>query len=332
MDYPWGEASFGVYSIQSAYGFFYRESYDGVYAFNWTNGHIEWKYEDPALSPYETPYRDEDGPTVYSLRSSAWIADGKLYVCNNEHTPTPPITRGWGTMCVDAITGEGIWKISGPWGAPGPIADGCLTVSSNDGYMYVFGKGESETTVTGPKTSIPKGTALMIEGTVLDMSPAQSGTPCVSKDSMSTQMQYLFFGFPIDGIWHNETITGVPVTLAAVDSDGNWIDIGTTTTDGYYGAFGHEWTPPDEGKYKIIASFEGDDSYGSSGAATFVTVGPAPEEVDLNPIEGSVSSVEDSVGSLESGMSNLTTYIIAILVIVIIALVIAVYSMFKTRK
>ena len=65
-----------------------------------------------------------------------------------------------------------------------------------------------------------------------------------------------------------ETITGVPVTLTAIDQDGNYIDIGTTTTDGYYGTFAHAWTPPEEGTYKIIASFAGDDSYGSSGAAT----------------------------------------------------------------
>ncbi len=49
----------------------------------------------------------------------------------------------------------------------GAIADGYLTISNAyDGYMYVFGKGESTTTVSAPKTSVPKGTALMIEGTV----------------------------------------------------------------------------------------------------------------------------------------------------------------------
>jgi len=334
MDYPWGEASFGGYQFESAYGMFYRQAYDGIYAFNWTNGKIVWKYEDPALSQYETPYRDEDGQTVYSFDSNAWIADGKLYTINNEHTPTPPTTRGWGVVCVDAITGEGIWKISGPWtwGGPGPIADGYLTISSNDGYKYVFGKGESATTVSVQNDVIAKGNSVLIKGTVLDQSPAQPDTPCVSKESMSTQMQYLFFGFPIDGIWHNEMITGVPVTLTAVDSDDNWIDIGTTTTDGYYGTFGLAWTPTDEGTYKIIASFESDDSYGSSAAATYVTVGPATEEVDVAPLEGSVSNVEDSVGSLESSMANQTTYIIAILALVVIALVIALYSLLKPRK
>ncbi|UCC58831.1 MAG: PQQ-like beta-propeller repeat protein [Candidatus Bathyarchaeum sp.] len=325
MDYPWGESSFGAYAIESAYGMFYRQSYDGVYAFDWDTGKIVWKYEALA-NPYETPYRNEDGQTVYSFDSNAWIADGKLYTINNEHTPTPPITRGWGVHCIDAISGEGIWNIQGiwVWGGPGPIADGYLTIRSSDGFEYCFGKGQTATTVTAPDVAVPKGTAITIKGTVLDQSPAQPGTPCVSKESMETQMEYLHLQAPIDGIWHNETITGVPVMLTAMAEDGSYVDIGTTTTDGYYGTFGHTWTPPDEGKYMIIANFEGDDSYGSSGASTFVTVGPETE-VDLDPVEDSVSNVEDSV-------STLTTYVIVILVIVIIALVIVVYIVLRCRK
>jgi hypothetical protein len=334
MDYPWGEASFGGYAIQSAYGLFYRQAYDGVYAFRWDDGKIEWKYQDPALSEYETPYRDQDGITIYSFDQGAWIADGKMYTINNEHTPTPPVTRGWGVNCIDAVTGDLVWKVSGPWtwGGPGPIADGYLTISSNDGYMYVFGKGQSETTVSAPDVEVPKGTAFTIKGTVLDMSPAQPDTPCVSADSISTQMQYLFFGYPIDGIWHNETITGVPVTLTAINSDGEVTDLGTTVTNGYYGTFAFPWTPTEEGTFEIVASFAGDDSYGSSSAATAVTVGPAVEGVDVSPIESSVSNVEDSVSNVEDSINNLQTYIIVILVIAIIALIVSLYSAFKPRK
>jgi len=98
---------------------------------------------------------------------------------------------------------------------------------------------------------------------------------------------------PIDGVWGNETITGVPVTLTAVDSDDNWIDIGTVTTSGYYGTFGLAWTPSEEGTYEIIASFEGDDSYGSSGAATYVTVGPAAAAaVPIEPEETEPETTE----------------------------------------
>ncbi len=93
-------------------------------------------------------------------------------------------------------------------------------------------------------------------------------------------MEYLHMQMPIDGLYHNETMTGVPVTLSAIDSDGNVIDIGTATTSGYYGTFEKAWTPPAEGTYKIIASFTGDDSYGSSAASTAVTIGPAPTQTD----------------------------------------------------
>ncbi len=84
---------------------------------------------------------------------------------------------------------------------------------------------------------------------------------------------------PIDGLFHNETMTGVPVSLTAVGPNGSYVDIGIVTTDGYYGTLSKTWTPPNEGDYKIVASFAGDNSYGSSGAATDVSVGPATAEI-----------------------------------------------------
>ena len=178
--------------------------------------------------------------------------------------------------CINVTTGEGIWNITGSMSAAA-VADGYLTASNRyDGYMYVLGKGTSTTTVTSPDIAAPKGTSIVIKGTVLDQSPAQPETPCVSKDSMATQMEYLHMQHPIDGLDHNLTMTGVPVTLTAIDSNGNVIEIGTATTNAYYGTFSYEWTPPNEGKYTITASFLGDDSYGSSSAGTDLSVGPAP--------------------------------------------------------
>jgi hypothetical protein len=88
---------------------------------------------------------------------------------------------------------------------------------------------------------------------------------------------------PVDGIWHNPTLTGVPITLTAIDSSGNYVDIGEVTTSAYYGTFELTWTPPAEDTYKIIASFAGDVSYGSSAASTAISVGPAVEIPDTNP-------------------------------------------------
>jgi len=275
MDYPWASAGFGAYAIESAYGMLYRQSYNGVYAFDWNDGHIVWHYEAPALAVYESPYIDSDGKGTYPFNGGATIADGKMYVYNTEHTASWPMTRGWGLHCIDIFTGELIWKIGNPMNY-GAIADGYLTAANSwDGYFYVFGKGQTTTTVTAPQTAIPKGTSFLISGTVLDESPAQPETPCVSADSMSIQMEYLHLQRPIDGIWGNETITGVPVALTAISSTGDYVDLGTVTTDGYYGTFDFAWTPSTEGVYKIIASFAGDESYGSSSASTSVIIGPA---------------------------------------------------------
>lgn len=278
MDYPWDAAGFGGYSVQSAYGLLYRQAYSGIYAFDWDTGKIVWKYEAPA-DPYETPYVNEAGDPMYSWNIGANIADGKMYAYNTEHSATVPITRGWKFHCINATTGEKIWAVAIPGAASkhtpdiGPIHDGYVQLFSSDGYMYWFGKGKSATTVTAPDTSVPLGTALLIKGTVLDQSPAQPNTPCVSTDSVAAWMEHVHIQRDLP-----DNLTGVQVTLTAIGSDGSVNSIGTTTTNAYYGTFNMPWTPPKQDTYQIIASFAGDASYGSSSAATAAMVGPAPTE------------------------------------------------------
>ncbi len=232
--YPFG--GFWGYDEAAAYGMAYFWSYDGVQAFNLQDGTLTWHYNDPAI-PFETTYYGTTGVEAYSFNGNGVVADGKVFTRNSEHTATAPYTRGWSLHCLDAYTGEKIWKIAAPMN-PGAAADGYLTAgNSYDGYLYVFGKGKSETTVSAPNVAVPKGTAMMITGSVLDISPAQKGTPCVSDASMDTQMNFLHMVRPVDGIYHNETITGVPVMLTAIGTDGTYVEIGTTTTDGYYGDF-----------------------------------------------------------------------------------------------
>ena len=317
--YPFG--GFWGYDEAAAYGMAYFWSYDGVQAYDLHEGGLVWHYDDTAV-PFETTYTGSSGPTqeAYSFNGNGVVADGKVYTRNSEHTATAPYTRGWSLHCIDAYTGEGIWKFGNP-ASPGAAADGYLTAgNSYDGFMYVFGKGMSETTVSAPDVAVPKGTAMTIKGTVLDLSPGQPGTPCVSADSMDTQMDYIHIQRPIDGLYHNESITGVPVMLSALGADGTYVDLGTVTTDGYYGTFGLTWTPESEGMFKIIASFAGDDSYGSSDAATYVTVGPAPAaggEVEPEP---------------EPEPTPLISTEIAIAIAVIAAIVIGVVAYVFLRK
>jgi len=128
-------------------------------------------------------------------------------------------------------------------------------------------------------------------------------------------MEYLHLQQPIDGIWHNETITGVPVTLTAIDSNGSYTNIGTVTSEGYYGTFSKTWTPTAEGDYQIIASFLGDDSYGSSGASTVVSVGPAPTSTQPNVVNQVVDTTPILYAVVGVGIAVIVAVALAVLIL-----------------
>ncbi|XHH07797.1 MAG: PQQ-binding-like beta-propeller repeat protein [Candidatus Bathyarchaeia archaeon] len=290
LGYPWDV--FWSYDASSWNGTIYAGEYSGVYAINWADGNVQWKFESTSV-PFETPYNG-----YYSFHAATIVADGKLYTYSSEHTPSQPITRGWNFFCLNASTGEEIWDFAGSGTDSrrfrGCAADGYLTVSSvYDGMMYVFGKGQSITTAdASPKVSA-LGTSVLIEGSVLDQSPGQPNTPCVSKDSMSVYMEYIHKQMPIAGIWGNETLTGIPVSLDAVDPNGNNIHIADVTTDGYSGSFGYVWEPETTGQYTITATFMGDDSYGGSFATTYVGIVDA--QATTTPTSTSVQAAPDSI-------------------------------------
>jgi hypothetical protein len=266
--YPWGD--WWAYSVSSFDGNIIGSSYDAIYAISWADGHIAWRFEAPA-NPYETPYVDPNGTTVYSFFSGVSIADGKVFAYNTEHTASQPITRGWKLFAINATTGAGVWNITGSM-SPGAVADGYLTASNAyDGYTYTFGKGQSATTVSAPQTQIAVGQNAIISGTVLDQSPAQTGKACVSDASMTTYMEYLHMQMPIGGLYNNITVTGVPVSIDAIDPNGNSVHLGSTTSD-VSGTYALTWTPTIPGNYQITATFGGTNSYGSSWAETHANV------------------------------------------------------------
>jgi hypothetical protein len=83
---------------------------------------------------------------------------------------------------------------------------------------------------------------------------------------------------------------GVEVSLDTVDPNNNFVHIATVTsdTDGLYSTL---WTPDVPGKYTVIATFAGSESYWASYAETAVGVveatatptpaGPAPTDFTL---------------------------------------------------
>jgi hypothetical protein len=289
LDYPWDEPGFGSYSVVTAYGQLYWMAQSGIYAIDWNTGNINWKYEAEA-PPFETPFTGSEGQTVYPALNSGICADGKIYTYLNRHTPDVPFYRGMPMVCIDAFTGKEIWStgISGNSDMRRSetqlaIADGYLAMTGRDGYMYVYGKGLSETTVSASQVPLALGQKALISGTVFDLSPAQKGAPCVAKESVAAQMEHLHIGAPIggafsgvmkaDGSYGDVMMVGVPVSLDILDPNGNYCNIGVVTSDGYSGAFAFDgWVPEVAGLYTITATFMGDDSYGSSFATTHLTI------------------------------------------------------------
>jgi hypothetical protein len=82
-------------------------------------------------------------------------------------------------------------------------------------------------------------------------------------------------------------INGVEVKLETLDPNGNFYEIGRTTSDtsGFYSLM---WEPPVPGKYTIIATFEGSDSYWRSFSETAIGVEEPPspgEPIEPEPIQ-----------------------------------------------
>jgi hypothetical protein len=78
--------------------------------------------------------------------------------------------------------------------------------------------------------------------------------------------------------------TDVPVTIDVLDSNGNYRNIGNTTSD-TSGTFAFAWKPDIADSIKSNAKFEGINSYGSSFATTYLNVEDA--EPTSAPTEGS---------------------------------------------
>jgi outer membrane protein assembly factor BamB len=263
-----------------AYDRLYSSGMDGtVYCYNITNGKLLWTFE--AKNPTsETVLYGPNYPERLNI-----FADGKLYISSTIHSPLNPKFRGAPFVCLNATTGEELWQISlfrCAWGCEPIVADGIIVALDNyDNRIYGFGKGPSKTTVTAPQTVIPLGSSVVITGTVTDQSPGTTdyditarypnGVPAISDDNMTEWMEHLYRQFS-----KPEDAKGVTVKLETLDPNGNFYDIGTTTSDAS-GTYSLMWEPPVPGKYTIIATFPGSDSYYSSYAETAIGVAESPE-------------------------------------------------------
>ncbi len=277
-----------------AYGNLYSLSYGGIlYCYGARNGTLLWTYGNGG-----------EGNSTSSSTETIWghypsfigaFADGKVYTFVAEHSPNTPIYKGARFRCINATTGEEIWTLFGFGSSLGTavgmaVADGYLTYfNCYDMQIYCIGKGPSQTSVAAsPKVSV-KGSSVVIEGTVTDIAAGTqqkeqaarfpNGVPAVSDASMSSWMEYVYMQKV-----RPTNATGVPVTLSVVDANGNYRQIGTTTSD-IDGYFSYNWIPDIEGKYTVYASFGGSESYYASHAVTSFIVDPAAPTASPQPTQ-----------------------------------------------
>jgi hypothetical protein len=70
------------------------------------------------------------------------------------------------------------------------------------------------------------------------------------------------------------TAKGVEVSIDTIDPNGNYVHIGNTTSD-INGLYSYVFTPEISGKYAIITTFGGTNSYFASHGETAMAVGEA---------------------------------------------------------
>jgi hypothetical protein len=263
-----------------AYDKYYSASiYGVVYCYDVHNGSLLWTYN--ATDPYHESYISNNWWLVPIA-----ITDGKLYIGHGEHSPLDPKPRGAPFLCLNATTGELIWRIDGAfrqthWGGPAIMGDSVIaTMDTYDQCVYAIGKGPSATTVTAADIAVAFGTPVIIRGTVMDVSPGTQddtmklrfpyGVPAISDASMSAWMLYVYkeFSRPTDA-------TGVAVSIDAMDPNNNFVHLGDATSDST-GMFSCVLTPEIAGTYTVYATFAGSAGYDASYATTTLNVMEAP--------------------------------------------------------
>ncbi len=270
----------------AAYGNIYVQGFGGeIWAYDTANGNLIWQYGNGG-----------EGNSTNDGINSPWgllptmitaVCDGMVYGYTTQHgngAQSPYYVNEF-FFCLNATTGQQIWTLLGmgtnDGGAGNPaaiIADGELVFQNMyDNQIYAVGQGPSATTVQAPLTAITTGDKVTLQGTVMDISAGTqqgeqtadfpNGVPCASDASQTQWMEYVYMQKP-----EPTNFTGVTVTLTAIDPNGNYINLGTATTDSN-GLYSYSWqTPNIPGMYTITATFSGTNSYWGSNAQTAVTV------------------------------------------------------------
>ncbi|MDX1813736.1 MAG: hypothetical protein R3319_03005, partial [Candidatus Bathyarchaeia archaeon] len=276
--YGWTE--FGERPVIIYEGKMYSTGVSGIiYCYDIGTGDLLWEYH----------VDDEYSEILWSnnwWQFPLFATDGKVYFGHLEHSPVDPRPRGGPFVCLNATTGDVVFRANGLfrqtlWGGLGIIGDSIITTQDTyDQRIYGIGRGPSATDVSIQDDVITEGDSVLVKGMVTDVSPGTKsanlemrfpdGVPAVSDSGMSDWMLYVYKQFerPADAV-------GVEVVVSVLDPNNNVYEVGRTTSDAY-GFYSVEFTPEVPGKYAVFASFEGSGAYYGSIAETAVSVKEAP--------------------------------------------------------
>ena len=305
--------SIGGYQYISANGICYLWGFGGtIYAINMATGAIVWSTTTEQISGpsgTDTPY----GVWPLWTFTVGTVADGMLFVPEG-HQYSPPMFRGSHFLAINITNGQPVWDILGfNIESPPAVSDGVMTtLNCYDNQIYGYGTGPTKTTVTAANPSATVGEPIVIRGTVTDISAGSNqqavaanfpdGLPCVSDASMTPWMEYVYMQQPFPS-----NATGVPVSIDVIDSNGNYRNIGTTTSD-VSGMYTLTWKPDIAGTYTVVASFHGSQSYYSSyGETSFYASSASP-----------TTAPTSSPTNLTSTQNYVMAFGIAIIIVIII--------------
>ena len=308
-----------------AYGNLYVSGYGGiVYCYSMLNGNLLWTYGNGG-----------EGNSTSTGTNTPWgkypthvaaLGGGIVYTMAGEHSPNTPLYKGYVARALNASTGQELWTLP-DWSASGlgtsiapvAIADGNLVfANAYDGQIYCIGQGPSDTTVSIQNNVVPQGNTVLIQGTVIDISAGTTqkaqaadfpnGVPVASDASMSAWMSYVYQQQAMP-----TSFTGVPVSIDVLDSNGNYRNIGTTTTTSS-GTYSLPWTPDIPGNYQVIATFHGNKGYYGSYSQTAFYVMNAPTATEAP------TATPTSVADMYFVPAIAGLFVLIIVVLVLVAL------------
>ena len=304
-----------------ANGKFYSTSISGIVnCYDVTDGKLLWTYAA------EDPYTEEQFSNNWWLRPM-FVTNDYAYFGHLEHSANNPRPRGAPFICLNATSGELVWRINGAfrqsrWGGRAIIGDSIIaTQDTYNQQVYAIGKGPSKLTVAAPNIGVPLGTSVIISGTVTDVSPGTqsdalklrfaNGVPVMSDASQSDWMLYVYKQFTMPS-----SAIGVDVTLSVVDANGNYREIGTAKTD-TSGTYALQWTPDIPGQYTIIAAFAGSGAY-------FASFDQTSLGVDAPPVTPTPTLVADTLSTADMYLlPGIAGIIVAIIIVgVVLALLV----------